>query len=220
MRILELTLAAHAPEELRTFYSRLGFQEFEAAGGSDGYAMQVGYTRLNFVPGDRNARYHFAFNVRPDQLDEMVEWCKHNRLTLLPDPKTKAEVVDFPAWRAKSVYFYDAAGNIVEFIARAGIERAGNAPKFSAKSFTGISEIGIVCDEVAAMREWLSATHGIVDFTRQQNTNEFSAMGDDEGLLLLVPAGRKWFMGDFAAERFPVSLLCKQGVNEVKLILP
>jgi catechol 2,3-dioxygenase-like lactoylglutathione lyase family enzyme len=220
MRILELTIAAPAPEELRSFYTELGFPEFEGQGGSDGYSMRIGYTRMNFIPGDKDARYHFAFNVKPDQLEEMAEWSLRMRLDLLPDPKSKTNIVDFPNWRARSVYFFDPAGNIVEFIARAPLSRAGNAPKFSAVSFTGVGEIGIVCDDVASMRAWISMTHGIPEFSRQQNTDEFIAMGDDEGLLLLVPAGRNWFMGNFPSERFPLSLVCDNGVREAKLMLP
>jgi catechol-2,3-dioxygenase len=220
MRIQQLTLATGNPVEQKKFYcSELGFPEIEIAGDSDGFSFQSGYTKINFIPGDKDARYHFAFNVRPDQFESAIGWIE-NEAELLENPHGKGKIVDFPNWNAKSVYFFDPAGNIVEIIARAGIQRAGNAPKFSTKSLTGISEIGIACEDVLAMREWISNVHGIHDFTRQENTAEFSAMGDDEGLLLLVPKNRPWFMGNFDAVHFPLAI---EGINsgkDFKLMLP
>lgn len=220
MQIHELTIAAPAPDEQRSFYNALGFSEIEGLGGSDGYSCKIGYTRLNFIPGDRNARYHFAFNLRPDQLEDAISWAEKMRIGLLPDPETKKNYVDFPDWKARSLYFFDPAGNIVEFIARAGLSRAGNAPKFSAGSFLGVSEIGIVCDDVASMREWIVTAHGVSPFVRQQNSDQFSALGDDEGLLLLVPENRQWFMGNFPANRYPVAITGKNGDREIRLVLP
>ena len=220
MQIRELTLAAPDPENLRGFYTELGFPEIEAMGGTDGFSFQTGYTRMNFVPGDRHARYHFAFNLRPDQLEDAMKWSEKMRIDLLFSPEDNSKFVDFPDWKARSLYFFDPAGNIVEFIARAGLPRAGNAPKFSAASFTGISEIGIVCDDVKAMREWIESTHGLSGFVRHTNTDQFSALGDDEGLLLLVNEGRNWFMGNFEASRFPVAVQGVNGGKEFRLVLP
>lgn len=220
MQIHELTLASPSPEDLRIFYNELGFAEIEGLGGSDGYSFKAGYTRMNFIPGDQDARYHFAFNLRPDQLEDAFAWAERMRLDLLDNPEGKGKYVDFPDWRARSLYFYDPAGNIVELIARAALPRAGNAPKFSAASITGISEIGIVCDDVPSMREWIESTHAIPAFSRHQNTDQFSALGDDEGLLLLVPQGRRWFMGNFDASRFPIAVTGINNGKELRLVLP
>lgn len=222
MRILDLTITTGNPAELRKFYSeQLGFPEISVAEETDGFSFRSGYTRINVAPGHTDARYHFAFNVRPDQLENAIEFLERNGVELLDNPEVKgSKIIDFPNWLAKSVYFYDPAGNIVEVIARAAIPRAGNAPKFSAASFTGISEIGIVTDDVPAMREWISGTHHVNAFVRHQNTDTFSAMGDDEGLLLLVPAGRKWYMADFEAAHFPLGIKGMNGGSEIKLILP
>lgn len=221
MQIQELTLATGVVEEMKKFYSEeLGFKEIEAPSASDGFSFQAGHTRINFVPGDKDAKYHFAFNIRPDQLQAAADWLDQHGIDLVENEEKTGKIVDFPAWRAKSLYFFDAAGNIVELIARAAISPAGNAPKFSAFSIIGISEIGIVCDDVAAMRQWIETAHGVNGFVRQENTDTFSAMGDDDGLLLLVPKGRPWFMGNFDAYHFPVAI---KGVNDeksVKLILP
>jgi catechol 2,3-dioxygenase-like lactoylglutathione lyase family enzyme len=221
MRINELTLATADPNELKKFYADLlGFAEISALGGSDGFSFQCGHTRINFVPGDREAKYHFAFNIHPDKLEDAVQWLQQNGVELVHSAEHKGFVIDFPNWWAKSVYFYDPAGNIAELIARGALGPAGNVPKFSAKSIVGVSEIGVVSDDVPAMREWISTAHGVPAFVRNKNTDEFSAMGDDHGLLLLVNTGRKWYMGNFEAKHFPLAVQGESNGREVRLILP
>jgi catechol 2,3-dioxygenase-like lactoylglutathione lyase family enzyme len=220
MRITALTISTAFIDECRRFYvERLGFTEHEVIGGSDGLAMQAGYTRFTLVPGTADARYHFAFNVKPDQLPDAASWLQQHGVELIPSPNGQGSVVDFPNWKARSVYFFDPAGNIVEIIARAALPPAGNAPRFGAGSLLGVSEIGLVTDDLAAYRDWLSGVHGIAGFIRQENTDMFSALGDDEGLLLLVPPGREWYMGRFAAEKHPVALIAESGGREIRLRL-
>ena len=221
MRIEELTLATGNPAEQKIFFcNKLFFPEVKSIGESDGFSFQAGHTKINFIPGDAIAHYHFAFNVRPDQFENAIAWLEKCDVELLDNEEGSGKIVNFPNWKAKSVYFFDPAGNIVELIARAAIARAGNAPKFSAKSIVGVSEIGIVTDDVASMRSWIEQTHHVEGFSRQKNSDTFSAMGDDEGLLLIVPSERKWFMGNFEAKHFPLAIFGKNGNENVKLLLP
>lgn len=221
MKITELTLAAPYPDEMKKFYSgTLSFVEIEAGSDTDGFSFQAGHTRVNFIPGDREAKYHFAFNIKPDQLNDAVKWMNNCGVELVFSPEDKGVVVDFPNWWAKSIYFFDPAGNIVELIARGGIGAAGNAPAFCASSIVSVSEIGIVTDDVVAMREWIINAHGITPFSRQTNTEQFSALGDDRGLILIAAAGRKWFMGNFEAKHFPISISCESDAGLRKLLLP
>jgi catechol-2,3-dioxygenase len=221
MKITELTLATPHPDEMKKFYTgALGFAEIEASSDTDGLSFQAGHTRVNFIPGDRDAKYHFAFNIKPDQLNDAVKWMNNCGVELVFSPEDKGVIVDFPNWWAKSIYFFDPAGNIVELIARGGIGTAGNAPAFSAGSIVGISEIGIVTDDVVSMREWIINTHGISPFPRQTNSEQFSALGDDHGLILIAATGRNWFMGNFPAAHFPVSITCESDSGVRKLLLP
>ncbi|HTF04652.1 MAG TPA: hypothetical protein VK826_11540 [Bacteroidia bacterium] len=221
MRITELTMSTGSPEELKKFYSGLlGFEEIPARTDSDGYSFKAGHTRVNFVPGDREAKYHFAFNVYPDQLVNAIEWVQKSGMELITSPEHKGFLIDFPNWWVKSIYFYDPEYNIVEVIARGALGAAGNTSKFSAQSVVGVSEIGIVTEDVAAMREWISTTHGVQAFSRNKNTDEFSAMGDDHGLLLLVQKGRKWYMASYEAKHFPLAVVGENGGREFRMILP
>lgn len=221
MKITELTLTTPSPEEMKKFYGNLlGFEEIPVLGESDGCSFQAGHTRLNFVPGDRDAKYHFAFNVHPDKLPEAISWIQSKGVELIHSSEYKGFLIDFPNWWAKSVYFYDPAGNIVEIIARGALGAAGNTPKFSAQSLIGVSEIGIVTEDVPYFREWLNITHGIPPFARNKNTDNFSAMGDDHGLLLLVNRGRKWYMGNFEAQHFPLAVNGTHDGKGFRLMLP
>lgn len=221
MQILELTLSTGNPEQQKLFYcEKLKFPEIKSPGESDGFSFQSGFTKINFIPGNKEARYHFAFNVRPDQFENSISWLVNSGIELLDNEEKTGKIVDFPNWKAKSVYFFDPAGNIVELIARAAIARAGNAPKFSAQSIVGVSEIGIVTDDVPSIRNWIENVHHVKSFERQQNSDTFSAMGDDEGLLLIVPSNRKWFMGNFDGKHFPLAIFGKNGNENVKLLLP
>lgn len=224
MKIKELTLASGAIPEMKSFYCELlGFPEIPVVGETDGLSFQAGYTRVNFVPGPNDAAYHFAFNIRPDQLPDAQLWLNSKGVPILDGKDARDGVVEFPAWKARSIYCYDipdaGSGNIIEFIARAAIAPARNAPRFSANAVLGVSEIGIGVDDVTLFSDWISGTHGVSGFTRQENTAEFTALGNDEGLLLLVPFGRKWFMSEIEAQRYPVSMLIENDLGQERRIL-
>lgn len=83
MKIHELTLSVHDPAELKKFYGDLlGFEEIPALSDTDGFSFQAGHTRVNFVPGDRDAKYHFAFNIHPDKLPEAITWIQSKGVEL------------------------------------------------------------------------------------------------------------------------------------------
>src|SRR5262249_48564307 len=60
--------------------------------------------------------YHFAFNIPENQFLEARDWLS-TRVALIQDRQGK-DTFKFVAWQADAMYFYDPAGNIVEFIAR------------------------------------------------------------------------------------------------------
>lgn len=208
MRITELTLASGFIEELRDFYiQRLGFTEVPAAAGENkqSFTLQAGHSRLSFVTGAEDARYHFAFNIPYNCVGRAMKWLEKKRVHLVEEKRGQGAMVQFPNWKAQSIYFFDPAGNIVELIGRQPLpptEKDG----FDASYITGVSEIGAAFDDVNAVRQWLNSVHGIPDFIRQPHSADFSALGDDEGLLLLVPVDRDWFMGGFPATKQPTAL--------------
>jgi catechol-2,3-dioxygenase len=161
VRILEVVLPAADPEALAAFHG-------------PGY----GASRLRFEPGPAVCS-HFAVNVPPQRFEEAVEWARE-RVELVDDD------VPFPAWRARSAYFFDPGGNIVELIAR---ERAPGEGLF-----LEISEVGLPVADVGAAVDWLEGELGLPHFSG--NRRDFSAVGDDRGLFIVVPVGRPWLFTD------------------------
>ena len=117
--------------------------------------------------------------------------------------------VPFEAWRARAAYFYDPAGNLVELIAR---ERApGDALLLE------VSEVGLPVEDVGAAVEFLRDELGLPHFSG--NKQDFSAVGDDHGLFILVPVGRPWLFTDRVAAEAPVRVTI-EGAEPREVQLP
>ncbi len=145
-----------------------------------------GATRLRFAGGPPVCS-HFAINVAPQRFEEAVSWARA-RAELVEDD------VPFDAWRARSAYFFDPGGNIVELIAR---ERAPGE-----ELFLEISEVGLPVADVGAAVDWLESELGLPYFSG--NRRDFAAVGDDRGLFIVVPVGRPWLFTDVPAPDAPL----------------
>ena len=151
--------------------------------------------------------YHFAFNIPSNRIYEGYEWLKQ-RTGLLWIDDYKGYIADFTNWNAKSVYFLDPAGNIVEFIARADLQDIVDEP-FSSNHVRSISEIGLVFPEDSFKEsiEKLMTDHRLAYFAKQPPLQSFCAIGNDDGLLIVVPEHRSWFpCTDKPAGIFPIEI--------------
>jgi hypothetical protein len=157
-----------------------------SAAGAGFHPATYGATRLRFGDGPPVCS-HFAINVPPQRFEEAVEWARE-RAELVEDD------VPFEAWRARSAYFFDTGGNIVELIAR---ERAPGEDLF-----LEISEVGLPVGNVGAAVEWLESELGLPYFSG--NRRDFAAVGDDRGLFIVVPVGRPWLFTDVPAPDAPL----------------
>ncbi|KIO51706.1 VOC family protein [Flavobacterium hibernum] len=154
-------------------------------------SIQAGNSILEFVENPQfNSIYHFAFNIPENKLDEAIEWCKNKvDLIFIEDQNV---ITNFENWNANAVYFYDNNGNLLEFIARHDLNNAQNE-SFSSKSILNISEIGIVNENPLALGKELIAKHNLKFFSKNDNSELFAAVGDDEGLLIIVKPNRNWY---------------------------
>lgn len=187
MKIEELTLYTRRLSEQKVFYSQvLGLEETGSLRGS--ISFQVGHTLLKFIEKDTAAPYHFAFNIPAEQISEALEWLK-KRVEIQRDGTN--EVVDFPAWNARSIYFYDADHNILEFIGRKNIKTTISLP-FSGRSLFEISEIGLATDK---FEEIYHILHNDLKLNKFGGGKEvFAAFGSENGLFILIDKSRKdWF---------------------------
>lgn len=184
MRFRELVLPATDPDALADFHG-----------------PSYGTTRLRFDQGPQVCS-HFAVNVAPQRFEEAVAQVRE-RMPLLHDD------VPFPAWGARSAYYYDPGGNIVELIAREG------AP--GEELLLEVSEVGLPVVDVGAAVDFLESELGAPHFDGDRR--RFSAVGDDRGLFIVVPVGRDWLFTDRPASGAPVRVTV-EGTSARELRVP
>lgn len=189
MHIRELRLKIADLQQAEAFYHGvLKLPVLEAT--SDHLILQAGSTRLVFEhQAAWQGKYHFAFEVPENQIDAAHNWIS---------PKVKMAVLNGESlftssdhWNAHMLYFYDPAGNILEFIARHNQPNAATEP-FSERSILAISEIGLATPDVQQTVRWLCDTLGVSVYDGQ-GSDTFSAIGDELGLLIVVKQGRNWY---------------------------
>lgn len=113
---------------------------------------------------------------------------------------------EFTSWNAHAVYFYDPAGNIVEYIVRHNLKQIAS-DTFTDKDILGISEVGLPVTDVSAAAFWLEHNLSLPRF--KGDGESFQPMGDEHGLFILVSLGRKWFPTQHKAKAFPVTVKIK-----------
>ncbi|MEO8664733.1 MAG: ring-cleaving dioxygenase [Ignavibacteria bacterium] len=201
MRIKELTIYTSGLNDLKEFYSdKIGIRMSRESENS--FALQTLSTMITFNVSEhiQDPFYHFAFNIPEDQFKEAKEWTK-KRVELI---KLNGEdEFDFKSWNAHSIYFYDPAGNIIELIARHNLKN-NTQEIFSDKSLLNVSEIGCPVHDVKDFYDVLKNKFNVPEFSGDMKT--FTAAGDDEGLFIIVPDGRKWFPDCPDAKIFPMTV--------------
>ncbi|HMB22086.1 MAG TPA: hypothetical protein VKP08_04610 [Anaerolineales bacterium] len=157
---------------------------------SSGLEVNAGQTEILFTPAppDFDGAYHFAFNIPENKFRAAKGWIS-NRVPLLRDASGNDE---FPSesWDSDSVYFKDAAGNILEFIARHNLKDAAEED-FDGSQILCVSEIGLPSDDVLGFADELCTRLGLSVFKQKPNEN-FTPVGDEHGLLILPAKDRIW----------------------------
>jgi catechol 2,3-dioxygenase-like lactoylglutathione lyase family enzyme len=201
-------LTATPLAKMREFYhDRMGFRILEE--NDREISFETGASELHFLltnpklgdggRGNGEPMYHFAFNIPPDSLLAARAWhMKHAALVApradLRDPDYPDDVWHFRHWNAHSVFFFDPAYNIVEFIARHDLDcLAWGNKDFSVENIAYISEVGFVFDDEGSAK----AARGLHDKFElnayPHGSQPWWAMGDERGLLLcLARKGQTW----------------------------
>lgn len=194
-RILSLELLSAAPlAAMKEFYGgRLGLPV--VAEEARRLTFAAGGTRLSFEEagaGDGGPFYHFAFNIPENKVLGALAW-QRERGPLMPvperlrDPDYPIEVVHFRHWNAHSVFFFDPAGNVVEYIARHDLANTAGGG-FGSEDILYASEIAWIVEDVASASSTLGEVLGVVPY--RGGDEQFRAMGDELGLLLVMKRGR------------------------------
>jgi len=152
--------------------------------------VKAGNTDLIFTQTqpDFNGAYHFAFNIPENQLPAAKEWIT-SRTPLLHDETGKDEF-ESKSWNSHSVYFKDAAGNVLEFIARHNLKNVIEED-FDSSQILNISEIGLPSEDVIAFAGELCSNLNLSVF-EQEPSETFTPVGDDNGLFILPIKNRIW----------------------------
>jgi len=206
MRIRKLNFRTDDLEILEQFYASVLELPAQRIAGNE-ILIKIGSSDLVFTQSIKTgAFYHFAINIPANRIEEAREWLT-SRLKLLWMKDYQSEIADFVNWHAKSVYFYDPAGNIVELIARFDLNNKTDEP-FSSTQFLSINEVGLVFKQ----NEFEQRTSGLLNsywlsyFSKQPPLPQFRAIGDDEGLFVVVPDRRNWYPTEKPAGIYPMTI--------------
>ena len=207
MLLKEIKLQANEPSVLYNFYKEI--LEFAVSYEDNCLEVTAGKSKLIFYTTELpiNPFYHFAFNIPSNKFDEAFQWMK-NKVELLWLQDYKSYIADFFNWKAKSFYFLDPAGSILEIIARFDLNDIAEEA-FSSKLIRNISEIGLVFPEDNFQNDVnkLLQQYPLPYFAKQPPLPQFKALGDDEGLFIIVPQNRVWFSTkNTASQIFPLEV--------------
>ncbi len=216
MKILELELITnHSLQELADFYTK--FLNKPPLEYTDQYLkLQVGTSQLSFkyLKSAQSSRYHFAINIPQNQFEAANLWISR-QVSLIADNEGES-VFYSENWDATNLYFYDPAGNILELIARHTLDNKSDEV-FGAQSLLNISEIGITADDVVKQVNALKTKINANPY-RWSGSTEFTPVGDEHGLFIVVKRGRIWFPDTgISAEHLPVTTLVEQNDRTTKL---
>lgn len=151
------------------------------------FQLKIGCSVLEFQQSEKTNPYHIAFHIGANQEKEALKWLK-KRVEILEDQGKP--IIDFPAWNAKSIYFYDRDRNIIEFISRKHLYPI--TEPFSENSIIGIAEIGLATKDVAENYRFLNQYFKLGIYFGTPEI--FCAIGDENGLFIAVDEKQKtWF---------------------------
>ncbi|WP_413998942.1 VOC family protein [Flavobacterium sp. W1B] len=199
MNILEVELLTNDIDGTEVFYrTKLGLKIISKDKSSISFAVKK--TKLTFrLSKIKKPIYHFAFDIPNNMLSEAFAWmeAKVQILEVIPPDK----IADFRNWNAKSFYFYDNNGNILEFIARNNLDNKSNDP-FDGSSIISISEIGFVAKSVSKLCDELVEKYELPVFSMQPKLEKFIVMGTETGLFILAAEGKDWYPTSIKAKPF------------------
>jgi len=198
MKIEKLEIAtADIGKQLHFYRDLLGLEILEQEEMS--FKIAMGFSVLKLRQDNNFTPYHIAIHIPDKQEGIALTWLKSR----VPIQKNNLdEIVDFSAWDAKSVYFYDEDKNIMEFIARGNFNKPFSEV-FSGKSLLGIAEIGLATNNIEEKFKFLKQNCGLEVF--DGNFEKFCAIGDHQGLIITInknlkdwfPTGDEAFSSDF-----------------------
>ncbi|MHB8598695.1 MAG: VOC family protein [Ktedonobacteraceae bacterium] len=214
MRIQELSLQTQHLAEQKEFYSTtLGLPLL--AETADTFIVQAGTTRLRFQATWQDVLYHVAFTIPRNTFTGAKSWLQE-RMPLLYNKEGEDEFF-FDFINARSLYFCDAANNILEFIVHYNLEQE-TAGAFGPTKILHVSEIGLPVADVPGLATTLKDTLNIEPYGGPVSEN-FAFLGDIYGQLVVVKIGRPWLPTETVLASIAPVQLTIRGQRELQLSL-
>ncbi|WP_101842748.1 VOC family protein [Halobacillus sp. Marseille-P3879] len=205
MEIRKVTLKTKDLQVMRSFYTETLGMSLEEE-NRDSFQISAGSSQLEFTSNNVKDEpcYHFAFNIPSNKFKEAKAWVNTRVEINCEEGEDEAY---FSHMNAHSLYFYDPAGNIVEFISRHSTSPASEAP-FTIESILNISEVGLTVGDACKAGEQLTAI-GVKERDNCPISNSsLNFMGDKKtgSFLLLNQPGRKWIFSNKISAVYPLEV--------------
>lgn len=214
LKLNKILIYTNKIAEVKAFYvDDLGFDLIKDE--HDYFSISVGPSDLTFVYSDTltNPYYHFAFDIPPEMFAEIKDWLRQ-RVELLTEEGQ--DEIYFSGFDAKSVYFYDPAQNIVEFMARNEHRNKTQANYFAVQEILGISEIGLVINDLEhSMRTLKKYNYSNIANYIDEDSLNFIFNNNESNYLLLTKADRRWLFSDKLAKILPITVETDKELIEI-----
>lgn len=171
------------------FYTKtLGFNLLEQ--NEISFSVEIGWSILTFEESNIKHNYHYCFLLPSNQLTQALEWME--RRTTVIDIDNGRKIQHFEIWNADSFYFFDASGNIAEFIVRYDLNNADYSV-FDNTKVLGVNEIGMPTDDIEKINTQLESK--LQTKFWKGDLVRFGTNGNQEGIFLLPNCTMKnsWF---------------------------
>lgn len=188
MKLRRLQLKAANLAAQAAFYREVLRLPVEADG--ERVVVTAGHSEIEFTQAAEGEKpfYHFAFTIPENRLEGAMEWLEP-RCRIENIKKSRRKTIQFRNWDAEACYFFDPAGNILEFIAHHPLGNGVGAP-FSEEHILHVSEIGLVVPSVPDTEALVGKTLGLGPY--RGSSENFAPLGDINGVLIVVPQERIW----------------------------
>ncbi|MCU1142164.1 VOC family protein [Stenotrophomonas maltophilia] len=186
MRLLHLTLPVSDVGAVASYFRDVLQQRVV------GTHVHIGWSTIELQPSEGRpvGGVHLAFNVPDNRFGEAMTWLRE-RTPLQRNPAGLDYFALESSWQSQSVYFTGPDGLILELIGRRRLPDSTHQGAFHGGELTCLSEVGLPSHDVDAVREQSSLRFGLQPISPP--SPQFPPMGDDEGLLIVVAADRRWF---------------------------
>lgn len=175
------------------FADRLGFEVKKTS--THEIIVNAGFTQLTFSEKlEPPELYHYAFLIPTGSLEASIQYVESKAIELLPFRGEK--VIHFDTGR--SIYFFDADGNIAEFIERPLLDYPTKRA-FDIRDVICVNEIGLPAADTIEMSHDLMTHYGIQPINPKAWNEKFCWVGDHEGAVIVVKEGRHWMPTEIPA---------------------